>query len=190
MLHLAISTFGGKMNKLKNLMSKARNRFPGINSMKKTVLVSGAVLLVLVATYSVRYYQAAQDRKLEQRLAYGGCNQKIIEDASPYLKSGYETKLQSHVEKIKALPEFKSDPNCLYIASMYEAKLGSIDAAKEYLALLEGVYDEDRGFSPHFNDVNVSIESLRAEIARMETTRKIFDRNHGIFNSSQQRRQE
>lgn len=190
-LHLAISSiFGGKMNKLKNFMSKSGKPFQGNSPLRKALLFVVLILILGVAGLLVASYQENQNQKAEEKLARDGCNQQIIEAASPYMNLGYEKQLEPHLEKIKALPEFESDPNCLYIVAMHEAMGGHTEEAKEYLAKLEAVYDEKRGFSPHFNDSSVSVQKIRDEIERAESNKEFNKQNHGIFNSSRQERQE
>lgn len=186
MLHLAIRSFGGKMNTLKSTLSKIRK----VHFAKPTKkgLFAIVVVLLLVGTLATFGYMNYTDRQTDKLLAQGGCSNQLIQDVLPYMQDGYARQMQPHIETILALPEFDRDPNCLYIVTLYEANLGNVEQAKRYLAQLEEVYNERRGFSPYFGHNTVSIEKLREKIALAEGFKKTFEQSTGVFNSSSQRR--
>lgn len=141
---------------------------------KKFLLGSLIILLVVIigiATVSLWKYK---DRTVVVcRSGPGG----IIQEATEGLKARDIQKLQPVVEKIKQLPNYEQDPNCLYPMVVYYASISDRSSANMYYAKLEKAYDPKVGFAQEYQQVGASMENVKKQVEFVDNLQQQINNN-------------
>ncbi len=133
-------TFRGKLPRLKSLSRRSR------------IILS---IVLLAALLGFGAWKAATAENCEDYLPKG-------QGAMDLSQTQY---MKPKVEKIMAVKNYKSSPNCLNVVTTYYIYTGDYEKSKTSLAQLEKVYNSKEGFNATLKEARApSIEELRKDV--------------------------
>lgn len=118
---------------------------------KLPYIIAGVVIIVALILVGVWVgLKKSQPSKPKAATVSTACTDKsangILAQAAPLLKPTQRAQLKPIVDKIKALPDYDRDPNCLAVVTVYYVNLGDSTNARQYYEKLNAVYKPNKGY--------------------------------------------
>ena len=147
----------------KNSTSKANNSIVNDNRVvvasfqkkfkfsKKYIIILLGTVLILVIGFIILFFTKTNN-KLPLNDVCTKYNSSLLNQAQASIADNNYPQLLKVVNRIKSLPGYTKDPNCLYPLVYYYVYAGYVSTAKNYLSLLYKVYVPNKGYSPIFTN--------------------------------------
>ena len=140
-----------------------------------------SVGLAALVTAGVGLYNYQNKRLAKLKSACTSSASGILLEASSFLAPEKSTELKPIVEKIRALPNYDKDPNCLNVVVIYYINTTDPKNAREMFDKLTKVYNPKRGFADVLKvPAGKDIDQLRTGVEFVEKLDQEF-RNNTFF---------
>jgi hypothetical protein len=143
---------------------------------KIRLLMIGATVIV-VGAGSVLYsehirHTADSNAYLISSVCSDKNNRSTLAQAAAYLSPSQSMELLPYVQRIKSIPSYQHDPNCLYVLVNYYVNITDPDNAQKYVMLLNKVYEPKIGLDSYFK-YSPSLKSLQISITALQKAQQI-----------------
>jgi hypothetical protein len=145
---------------------KLKHKTPNHNAGNKSrkplavvIIVLAVALALIIGGYlGYKYYKSRQDtasKNTEASKTVQNVCTSLTTEIVPLLSSSQTAKLEPYIAKIKALPEYKSDPSCLIPIIVYAVNTSNVTEATYNLRLLESLDTSQYKIDPTFNSTGI-----------------------------------
>lgn len=122
------------------------------------ILLAVALALVVGSYFGYKYYKSQQNSSSKNteanKTAQNVCTSLTTEIAL-LLDSSQTAKLEPYIAKIKALPDYQSDPSCLIPIIVYAVNTSNATEATDSLRLLESLNTSQYKIDPAFSSAGI-----------------------------------
>lgn len=142
---------------------------------KKSFL--GIVVLVILLLVVVIIWHDHSKKKIQPKAVTASAvctnqaNSPTLSQAAGAIYQNDVVTLGQVVPKLKSIPSYQYDPNCLYALVIYYLDVDDVQNANLYLTKLEAVYNSKQGFSAMFV-APVSIAALKNSVSEIQAPPK------------------
>jgi hypothetical protein len=143
-----------------------------------------AICLVAVLCIAFGLYRYVTDHTGPQNQCNGRANSPLYTRAAKVMNPGAKIALGGVVADMKDMKNFKHDPTCLYVATVYSLRVDDARSARQYYNNLSKVYDAKKPNILQLGpEPTKSLEQLNFEIGQMENQSSNELKNFQRFNA-------
>lgn len=133
---------------------------------KKYMIILLGTVLILVIGFIILFFTKTNN-KLPLNDVCTKYNSGLLNQAQASIADNNYPQLLKVVNRIKSLPGYTKDPNCLYPLVYYYVNIGDVKNSNISLAYLEKVYKPKQGFSKLFTNP-LTIKQLNADVSSLD----------------------
>ena len=147
---------------------------------KRSIIILTSLLIAAILSYLI--YRLVNNKKAVVSAVPCTSNTELLNQAAKAFSSNNLKSQQQLTSKIKSLPNYMKDPNCLYVVTHYYINDGDTQNANTYLNKLEKVYSTKQGFSSALLG-SYSLSQLKSFVQSMNQEAKQTQQNGITFSS-------
>ncbi|HET9174130.1 MAG TPA: hypothetical protein VFN56_02500 [Candidatus Saccharimonadales bacterium] len=150
---------------------------------RRKYLLPGLITLLIAIIFigGIVYLHSRQKHSPQVGACVAYQNGALLKEGGPDIINNSIGKQTQLVTKIKSLPNYVQDPNCMYVLTMYAVNRGDVQSAKLYDKQLDSAYAEKRDLSPllggviSVKDVDHTVTTLSNSIQHYQNGLDVHD---------------
>lgn len=133
---------------------KFKGKSFSLDRWRKPLLYAACVVVAAAVATSIGIVVNNNSKK-QMDICTQKANLPLMNQAATDISSNNITSLMRVASKVSALPNYKNDPNCLYVLFQGSLNIGDIPQAQSYLSALEKIYPKN-GLYSAFGEQSIS----------------------------------
>lgn len=144
-------------------------------------------ILIALLIVSLLIYSHINAKKIVPSVDENGviCQSSILKNAGSEMSVSQVANLELTVNKIKSLPNYDKDSNCLYVVDSYYINIADTGNALIFFKKLENTYKSNFELSSYIDDNYNSIAPLKLKISNLVQANNQTNKNSQIFEGKQ-----
>lgn len=164
------------LSRLLNSLQRKKNIRKAIG-IKKLTIILGLLIVVAIAVLMLVVNKQGGN-KVSGPVVCSGRSPDVLKEASGLLVPEKSSELKPIAEKIRTLPEYDKDPDCLGVLVTYYTNITDPKTAREILDKLNAIYNPEKGFTSSYKaSGGKGIEELRTGVEFVEKLDQEFKNN-------------
>lgn len=148
----------------------SRSRLLSASSLRYAGIALALVFVVGVAYLSVKAFMPTASSKV--------CGDDIAQQANTANKMGNVTEFTYIAGRVKGLPKYDKDPNCVYILTEYAMVNNDFSTAKANIGHLTSTYGTKYMFNKNLDDGKASVANLQNQY---DIAKQAHDNANGVI---------
>ncbi len=110
-----------------------------------------ATMLILIA--GVLWRSKSLDKNEQAQVDISKCSSELLESAKSNLDYSKVVELEEQVREIESIPDYGSDPNCVFVALTYYINMSDPVKSRELLSIFTDLQENQQSYSNVLADV-------------------------------------